>query len=120
MSKASKEKAQRKKPSPYTYYNEKMKWDGFLKLIKPYRHIRVGVEGGEEPFSKIFFRVVKREVIDTVRMNQMEVTFTVMVNPTMANDIGVMYISKMRMTLLDENDGCEKNNAQARKKNVKK
>lgn len=119
MSKALKEKAQRKKPSPYTYYNEKLKWDEFLKLIKPYRHIRVGVEGGEEPFSKIFFRAIKREVIDTVRMNQMDVTFTVMVNPNIANDIGTMFISKMRITGLD-NDGYPKINSQVRKKNVKK
>lgn len=83
-------------------WDKTLPWDLFLKYIRPYKHIRVGVGGGKVPFEFTYFKISKRELIKTVRMSRSETKFTVMTNPSIPNDIGVMYISEMRITILDK------------------
>lgn len=103
ISKLASAKPKKEKKSCWKEYDRTMRWDEFIGYMKPYREVRVGIRGGEPPFDSIFFKAAKKEVVDTVRSNRMEVTFSVMVNPNDRNDIGTMFISKMRMTLLDKN-----------------
>ena len=76
-----------------------LNYKDFIKYVRPYNHIRVGVDGSKEPFRYVYFKINKKELINTVRMNNYDVTFSVMVNPNIENDIGVLYISKMKMML---------------------
>lgn len=76
-------------------------------IIKPFKHIRAGVGGGKKPFKYIYLKVDKKEVVDTVRSNQMKVTYSIMYNSRMNEELGrkyqdALYIHKMRMTLLDK------------------
>lgn len=84
-------------------WNETLTWSAFLEYIKPIRHIRVGTPSNNAPSRLIFFRITKKELIDTVRSNRTEVTFDVMVNPRNKADTGTMFIHKIRTTLLDKN-----------------
>lgn len=89
----------RKRKPDYSCWKEWQKtlpWNEFLKFVKSYNHLRVGTGG------KMFFRVTKKEIKESVRTNRAEVTFDVMVNPNIPNDIGVMFIHKVRCTLLDK------------------
>lgn len=75
----------------------------FLKLIKKFNHIRVGVGGGKKPFEYIFLKVDKKEVIQSVMMSQMEVTCSIMYNSRVQKNLeDTLYISKMRTTLFDK------------------
>lgn len=94
--------SKKKDYSCWKEWNKTLSWEEFLKYVKPYKHIRVGVIGGDAPFGTTYFRVTKKEIIEVVRMHKMSVTFTVMVSPFIKDDIGVMSIDKMRMTLLDK------------------
>ena len=75
-----------------------MKWKEFLEYIKPIRHIRVGVESGlSEPFDKTFFKIIKKELINTVRISQSSVRFSVMIDDTKKpNGACTMFISRIR------------------------
>lgn len=72
-------------------------------IIKPFTQIMVGVGGGKEPFACVYFVVSKQDVIDTVRMNEMEVTYSIMFNSKVQPKLkDVLYIKKLKMTWLDE------------------
>ncbi len=76
-------------------------WRMFLQDIKKYSHIRVGVKHQEPPFENVYFKAIKKEVIDIVRMNQMDVTYSIMWNSRARKDLkDVMYISKLKQTLV--------------------
>jgi len=52
--------------------------DYFLnKVVKRFKHIRVGVIGDKEPFAYTYFRVSKKEVIELVKINQCEVRYSI-------------------------------------------
>jgi hypothetical protein len=76
-------------------------WDFFLKeVLPPFKEIRVGVEGGKQPFAHVFFKAAKKEVIEIVRMNQMMVTFSIMFNSKVQEDLkDVLYIKKLKQTI---------------------
>ena len=79
--------------------NFKMNYTDFLKFVKKFKHIRVGVGGNRPPFQYTFFRANKKEVMNTVLMHQTDVFFSVMKDPRIINDVGVMYIDKLKMKL---------------------
>ncbi len=84
-----------------------VKHDEFIKIMKKFTEVRVGVGGGDKPFTHIFLKVSKKDVRDAVRMNQMDVTYSIMYNSLVneelnANYHDILYIHKMRTTLLDE------------------
>lgn len=74
----------------------------FLKKILPtFTEIRVGVEGGQEPFAHIFFKVNKKEVIDIVKMNKMTVTFSIMFNSRVKENLkDILYIKKLTQNII--------------------
>lgn len=77
----------------------KMNYTDFLKYIKKFKHIRVGVGGGTPPFQYTFFRANKKEVANIVLMNQYDVWFSVMKNTQIKDDVGVLYIDKLKMKI---------------------
>ncbi len=78
-----------------------LKYDEFLEVMKKYPHIRIGVGGGVYPFEYTYFKVDNKDLADTVTSYQMDVTFDVMTNPHIPDDIGVMYVQELNMKLLD-------------------
>lgn len=76
----------------------------FLKILKPFSHIRVGVGGGEFPFQYVYLRALKKDVADIVRMNQMFVTYSIMYNSKHNPKLkDTLYINKMKCSFdLDE------------------
>lgn len=97
-------KSKKREPdySCWKEWDKTLSWEEFLKYIKPYKHIRVGVDCEKSFNGKIFLRVTKKQIAELVKADKMDVTFTVMVNPNIKDDIGTMFISKMRITLLDK------------------
>lgn len=76
----------------------------FLKRIKPFREFRVKFKlRNAPPFNYIYFRITKTELINIVRMNQMRVQFEIRYNSKVQKHLrDIVYIRKMRMTLLDK------------------
>lgn len=62
-------------------YHKTVSGDEFLKVIKNYSHIRVGVSGGEPPFDKTYFRTTKKEVNEILEFGKHQVTYTIMETP---------------------------------------
>jgi hypothetical protein len=84
----------------------KIVYTEFLKIVKDFKEVRCGVGGGDEPFEFAFLKVEKKEVIDVVRMNQMDVTYSIMYNSRMNEELNqnyhdILYIHELRGTLLD-------------------
>jgi len=95
----------KKKPdySCWKIYDVMYTSEQFLELVKPYKHIRVGVATGQkEPFKLVFFKVAKKELIEHVRMDKSYVTLTVMVDPRDPKDVGTMFIREIRSSVVDE------------------
>ena len=83
--------------------DKKVAYTEFLNIIKKFKCIMVGVGGGEKPFNYVYFKVSKKDIIRIVRMNMMEVTYSIMYNSKVQKHLDdILYVSKMRMTLLDE------------------
>jgi len=76
--------------------------DKFLNEILPqFEKIMVGVGGGQEPFAYIYFEVEKQDVIDTIRMNQCKVTFSIMFNSKVREDMqDILYIKKLKQQIV--------------------
>lgn len=76
--------------------------DKFLnEIVKVFKHIRVGVTGGKEPFAYTYFKVSKKEVIEIVRMNQCKVRFSIMFNSKVQSNLeNVLYINELKMSIL--------------------
>jgi hypothetical protein len=73
----------------------------FLKEIIPsFDRVMVGVGGGKEPFAYIYFEVSRQDVIDTVRMNQCKVTFSIMFNSRVSEKLlDILYIKKLKQNV---------------------
>ncbi len=72
-------------------------------IIKKFSIVMVGVCGGKQPFEYIYFKVSKADITDTVRMGQMKVTYSIMYNSKVNSKMkDILYINKLRMTLLDK------------------
>ena len=80
--------------------NKTVSHDEFIKITESFKEIRAGIEGGIEPFPYIYLKVDKEEVIDTVRMNQMKVTYSIMYNSRIQKHLDdILYIHKMKTML---------------------
>jgi hypothetical protein len=57
----------------------------------------VGVGGGKEPFVYIYFEVLKRDVINVIRMNNCKVTFSIMFNSKVKEGlVDILYIKRIK------------------------
>ena len=74
----------------------------FLKdIIKPFKEIRVGVKCSNPPFSHIYLKTYKKELIDIIRIDQMRVTFSIMFNSRVKkNTHDILYIHKLKITII--------------------
>lgn len=75
--------------------------DQFLKIVDEFESIRVGVEGGNPPFNKVYFAVNKQEVIDIIRMNKMKVTYSIQYNSLVNTKLeDTLFIDKLEQTII--------------------
>lgn len=75
--------------------------DQFLKIVHEFESIRVGVQGGNPPFDKIYFGVDKEEVINIVRMDKMKVTYSIQYNSLVDIKLkDILFISKLEQTIV--------------------
>lgn len=74
----------------------------FLSEILPtFEKVMVGVGGGKEPFAYIYFEVSKQDIIDTVRMNQCKVNFSILFNSKVKKGLmDILYIKKLKQSVV--------------------
>ena len=77
--------------------------DEFLGLMKKFKEFRVKFQcENAEPFKYHYFMISKKELRDSIRTNKMEVTYQIRYNSKVDERYGdIVYIMKMRMTLLE-------------------
>lgn len=75
----------------------------FLRKIKKFNHFMIKFEtANEEPFKYIYFKITKKELIETVRSNKMVVKYQIRYNSEFRkNCADIVYVLDMRMTILD-------------------
>lgn len=88
-----------------TIEREKVSHTEFLENILPkYEEVRGAIDAGNEPpFNFIYLKLDKKEVEEYVRLQQAEVTYSIMFNSNVRSNMkDVLYIHKVRMTVLDD------------------